>query len=133
MGYVVDIDPEAANSAYHAVQTTYPIYLTRDLNAARDWLRRRARGTERFGLVASSGAQRLRPEGIHVKAEIEPVKWFLNGSMDIRSSYYLEDVASGFAVQVSRLIGLGCVGTAISITTAPSAFTRRSRELSGSR
>ena len=71
------------------------------------WLRGKARGTERFGLVASSGAQRLRPEGIHIKARIEPVNWFLNSSSDVRSSYYLEDVASEFAVQGLELDWVG--------------------------
>jgi hypothetical protein len=66
-----------------------------------------ARGTERFGLVASSGAQRLRPEGIHIKAEIGPANWFLNDSGDVRSSYYLEDVASEFAVQGLELDWVG--------------------------
>jgi hypothetical protein len=99
VGHIVDNEPEAAQAAYKGIQAKYPIYLTRDLHAARGWLRNRARGTERFGLVASSGAQRLRPEGIYIKAAIEPVNWFLNDKADVRSSYYLEDVASEFAVQ----------------------------------
>jgi hypothetical protein len=67
----------------------------------------RARGTERFGLVASSGAQRLRPEGIHINAELEPANWFLKDSVDVRSSYYLEDVATEFAVQGLELDWVG--------------------------
>jgi hypothetical protein len=85
----------------------YPIYVTRDLAVARTWLRGKARGTERFGLVASSGAQRLRPEGVYIKAELEPVDWFLNDRSDVRSSYYLEDVASEFAVQGLELDWVG--------------------------
>lgn len=99
VGHIIDNEPEAAKTAYDGIQAMYPIYVTRNLLAARAWLRMRARGTERFGLVASSGAQRLRPEGIHIKAAIEPVNWFLNDKSDVRSSYYLEDVASEFAVQ----------------------------------
>jgi hypothetical protein len=99
VGHVIDNEPDAAKIAYKAIQAKYPIYLTRNLDTARGWLRSRARGTERFGLVASSGAQRLRPAGIYIKAAIEPVNWFLNDKADVRSSYYLEDVASEFAVQ----------------------------------
>jgi DUF2075 family protein len=58
-------------------------------------------------LVASSGAQRLRPEGIHIKEDIEPAKWFLNNSNDVRSSYYLEGVATEFAVQGLELDWVG--------------------------
>jgi hypothetical protein len=105
--HIIDNEPEAARDVYKSVKKAYPICLTRDLNATRAWLRGHARGTERFGLVASSGAQRLRPEGIHVKARIEPVNWFLNSSSDVRSSYYLEDVASEFAVQGLELDWVG--------------------------
>jgi hypothetical protein len=66
---------------------------------ARQWLREKARGTERFGVVASSGALRLKPLGLNVKAQIDPITWFLNDRNDVRSSYYLEDVASEFDVQ----------------------------------
>lgn len=79
--------------------TNYPIYLTRDLEKAKDQLRRWARGSERIGLVASSNAIRLKPSGIFVKGEIDPTLWFLKGKTDIRSSHYLEDVATEFDVQ----------------------------------
>ena len=107
IGHIIDNEPEAAHLAYKKIEATYPIYLTRDLAVAKTWLRSQARGTERFGLVASSGAQRLRPEGIHIKAKLEPVNWFLNDRADVRSSYYLEDVASEFAVQGLELDWVG--------------------------
>jgi hypothetical protein len=104
---IIDNVPEAARITYKSIEAAYPIRLTRDLSRARAWLRSQARGTERFGLVASSGAQRLRPERIHIKAEIEPANWFLNHRTDVRSSYYLEDVASEFAVQGLELDWVG--------------------------
>ena len=107
VGHVLDDEPEAASATYKSIKAAYPIYLTRNLAAARAWLRSQARGTERFGLVASSGAQRLRPEGIHIKAEIEPTNWFLNADADVRSSCYLEDVASEFVVQGLELDWVG--------------------------
>ena len=107
VGHIIENEAEAARATYKSIEAAYPIYLTRDLSAASAWLRSQARGTERFGLVASSGAQRLRPEGIHIKAKIEPANWFLNDSADVRSSYYLEDVASEFAVQGLELDWVG--------------------------
>jgi hypothetical protein len=49
-----------------------PVVLTRDIEKARGWLRDKARGSERIGLVASSNAQRrkqiesLSPTSPHV-------------------------------------------------------------------
>jgi hypothetical protein len=77
----------------------YPIFLTRRIESAKEWLRKKARGTERFGLLASSGALRLRPDGVAVKIQIEPENWFLNSAADVRSSFYLEDVATEFDIQ----------------------------------
>ena len=85
--------------AYAKIADRYPILLTRDLSTARKWLRNIARGSERFGLVASSGANRLRPEGIFMKSQIDAPVWFLNDRTDVRSSYYLEEVASEFDIQ----------------------------------
>jgi hypothetical protein len=85
----------------------YPIVLTRDLNTARNWLRSKARGTERYGLVASSNAQRLRAIGPDVRVKIDPANWFLNDNQDVRSSYYLEDIATEFDIQGLELDWVG--------------------------
>jgi hypothetical protein len=98
---------DKAREIYAIIQAQYPIALTRDLAQARKWLRDKARGSERYGLVAASGALRLKPDGIYAKAEIEAPKWFLNGSDDVRSSYYLEDVATEFAIQGLELDWVG--------------------------
>ncbi len=107
VGQVIANDLDRARDTYGRIQSTYPIVLTRNVRAAKSWLHSQARGTERFGLVASSGAVRLRPEGIYIKAAIEPAIWFLNPSSDVRSSYYLEDVASEFLVQGLELDWVG--------------------------
>lgn len=99
VGHVVENRPLDACLAHDKIANRYPIQLTRDLNAARQWLRIKARGSERFGLVASSGANRLRPEGIFMKSQIDAPVWFLNDRTDVRSSYYLEEVASEFDIQ----------------------------------
>ncbi|MBY0261672.1 MAG: DUF2075 domain-containing protein [Phycisphaerales bacterium] len=96
---VLDRDRAAAAASLNSVLARYPIRLTRSLPKAKEWLRAQARGTERFGIVASSTAERLRPHAINVKAPMDPVLWFLNDKDDVRSSYYLEDAASEFAVQ----------------------------------
>jgi hypothetical protein len=98
IGAVIDGDASLAASI-HKELSSYHMVLTRNLAESRSWLRRNARGTERLGLVASSGAMRLRPEGLHVKSKIDPANWFLNGKEDTRSSYYLEEVATEFDIQ----------------------------------
>jgi DUF2075 family protein len=77
----------------------YPIFITRDLNRAKDWLRTRNRGSRRCGMIASSGAARLQPEGIYVNCSPDPKAWFLNDKNDVRSSNYLELTATEFHVQ----------------------------------
>lgn len=88
-----------AQKNYEAVKKNYPIVITRDVNKAKEWLKKKARGSERYGLVVSSKASRLKPYGIDVKTPMNPVYWFLEGKDDVRSSYYLEDVATEFHVQ----------------------------------
>jgi hypothetical protein len=85
----------------------YPIVLTRDIHELRSWLRKQARGSERYGLVASSNALRLKPVGIHVRANIDPTVWFLAGSNDVRSCFALEDVATEFDIQGLELDWVG--------------------------
>lgn len=97
--YVVEGKVEQARQAYGEIAERYPIVITRDLNKARNWLRQKARGSERYGLLASAGANRLRPEGVFIKAKVDAPTWFLNDKSDVRSSYYMEEVATEFDVQ----------------------------------
>jgi len=97
----------SASRTYDSIRVSYPIVLTRCLATARSWLRSKARGSERYGLVASSGALRLKPEGIHVKADIDAPNWFLNPRHDVRASYCLEDPATEFDIQGLELDWVG--------------------------
>lgn len=96
---VLDADTSSAKALYQRIKDKYPIVLTRDLDKAKDWVRSHCQGTTRYGLLASSGALRLKPEGIFVKNEISVANWFLNGKDDVRSSYMLEDVVTEFDIQ----------------------------------
>ena len=79
--------------------TRYPIVLTRDIQKAKLWLKKQSRGSERYGIIVSSQAYRLRPLAIDVRVKPNPVHWFLADKEDIRSSYYLEDVVTEFDIQ----------------------------------
>lgn len=96
---LLDLDEERARKLLQQVSARYPIAVTRDLDAARRWTRGHARGTERYGLVASSEAQRLKPHAVDVRVNIDPVHWFLNDAVDTRSSFYLEDAATEYQIQ----------------------------------
>jgi hypothetical protein len=90
---------DTAREELTAIQSHFPILITRSVEEAKRWIRSRARGTERTGLLASSGARRLMPLGITMDVQIDPCMWFLNDADDVRSSFYLEDAASEFDVQ----------------------------------
>lgn len=96
---ILDLNSNEAKLTLQKLKTKYPIVITRNLAKAKEWLKQKARGSERYGIVVSSQAERLRPESIFVKSPMDPVHWFLEGKDDIRSSYYLEDVATEFDVQ----------------------------------
>jgi Uncharacterized conserved protein (DUF2075) len=81
----------------------YPIALTRSLPAARAWLKKMGKGERRYGLLASSGARRLRADGLgamlHASSGEEIAQWYLNPHGDIRSSYALEIPANEYTCQ----------------------------------
>lgn len=95
---LLDCDRERARLTLAKLKR-YPIYVTRNLTAAKEWVRSQARGSERYGLMASSKAQRLKPHAIDVRFKSDPVHWFLDSKEDTRSSYYLEDAVTEFQVQ----------------------------------
>lgn len=96
---LLDHQVNDAHALLQPMRDRYPIMLTRDIEAAKTWLRQQARGNERYGIVVSSGAQRLKPHAIDVRVAVDPVQWFLGPRDDVRSSYYLEDAATEFQVQ----------------------------------
>lgn len=79
----------------------YPIYLTRNIETAREWLRQNARGTQQTGILVSKVAARYKPQAVNVLAQGDEnaVHWFLEDKNDIRSSNYLEEAATEIQVQ----------------------------------
>ena len=104
---VVDGDDKKAAELYQKItqvdnvtnKMRYPILLTRNLQTAKEWVRNISRGSERYGIIASSRAKRLRADGVMVPKDIEIEKWFLNGKNDVNSSYFMEVAASEFKIQ----------------------------------
>ena len=97
--FLLDNNHEKAAEIYSEIEDKYPLYVTRDFAKAKKWIKEHVRGSQRSGVLASSGAQRLKPEGIFVPKDIDVKNWFLAPSDDIRSSNMLEVVASEFKVQ----------------------------------
>ena len=91
--------PEQAKFLHSEIRDSFPFYVTRDLNAAKNWLKSKQRGTERMGIIATSSAKRLNAFGIQMKLNVEPKHWYLADDSDIRSSNFLELTASQFYVQ----------------------------------
>ena len=104
---VIDNNPKQALELAPFLHALYPIFITRDIEEAKQWLKNKIAGTKRIGLVASSGGLRLKPYGINVREELDEALWFLNDENDIRSSYYLELVATEFKIQGLELDWVG--------------------------
>lgn len=96
---ILDLESHNAKKTFEEIKEKYPIVITRELSKAKIWLKQKARGSERYGIVVSSQAQRLKPYAIDVRFQIDPIHWFLDEKDDVRSSYYLEDVATEFQIQ----------------------------------
>ena len=98
--HLLNNEKEQAAEIYKEIKKVYPICMTRDLNIAKEWIKKQTEGKKcRYGLIASSQAKRLRAEGIWVECKCKPEKWFLEGKDDIKSSYFMEEVATEFDIQ----------------------------------
>lgn len=99
VAYLLDRDTTLAKETYQTFCQNYPILLTRNLQTAKKWLQKTAGGSERYGMICSSQAFRLRPLAVDVRAKPDIKHWFLDDITDIRSSLFLEDVATEFDIQ----------------------------------
>ena len=98
--HLLNNDKEKAAEIYKEIKKVYPICITRDLNTAKRWIKEEASIKNcRYGLIASSQAKRLRSDGIWVECKCTPEKWFLENRNDIKSSYFMEEVATEFDIQ----------------------------------
>jgi hypothetical protein len=131
------VDATLAGDAAKAVAIVpdlrdFPFGLTRKLPTARAWLREHARGQQRAGLVASSGALRLRADGLELSSGFRQgnrdmfVHWFLDHPPDVRSSNQLEVAASEFECQGLELDWVGlCWGGDFSFDTPSGGWAYR--------
>jgi hypothetical protein len=104
---VLDGQPEEAA----AQRITFPVFLSRNLEQTRRTLKLEALADSRFGLVASSKAARLRPEGLehdsNFHGEYPWHHWYLAPKTDVRSSFACEVFASEFSIQGLELDWIG--------------------------
>ncbi len=94
---------DAGKARAIAGQMAYPIRLTRSLEGAKAWLKQSTLGERRMGLLASSGARRLRADGVGETLSAMDgssiAHWYLNPPGDIRSSFALEVPANEYTSQ----------------------------------
>ena len=99
---LLDNKKEKAKDLYKEIKKVYPICMTRDLTSAKNWVKNRSNAGDkqncRYGIIASSKAKRLRADGLWVECKCTPEKWFVSDCNDIKSSYYMEEVATEEAV-----------------------------------
>lgn len=96
---LLDNDLIKSKNLHSKIKENYPIKLTRNLETAKKWVKDKSKGSEKYGLLATSGGLRLKAEGIFVKNKVNVANWFLNDKEDVRSCYALEDVITEFDVQ----------------------------------
>ena len=77
MKALLDCDKPEAKKAFAELSDRYPMAITRELNAAKRWIREHARGSERYGLVASSKAMRLKPHPIDIRVQVRIPVFYL--------------------------------------------------------
>ena len=105
------LDGDAKTAASLGVPEKFPVFLTRSLTQARAKLREYAKGQDRCGLVGSSGAARLRAEGLEPNSSFHAgypwEHWYLADETDVRSSYRCEVFATEFEIQGLELDWVG--------------------------
>jgi len=100
IGHILDLNLKNAKKDFQSMKKTYPIFITRDLEKAKLFIKNsKLRGTRRAGILASSGGKRLRAFGLNTDRKIDFKNWFLEDKNDVRSSSFLEIPATEFSVQ----------------------------------
>jgi len=105
------LDGDAEGAASLRITEKFPILLSRGLGETRLKLREQGIGVNRYGLVGSSSAARLRAVGLEPSstfhAEYPWEHWYLGEKTDVRSSYQCEVFATEFEIQGLELDWIG--------------------------
>jgi hypothetical protein len=105
------LDGEADRAGALNISERFPIFLSRNLKETRTKLQQQAIGLVRYGLVGSSGAARLRAEGLEPSstfhADYPWEHWYLAEEIDLRSSFRCEVFATEFEIQGLELDWIG--------------------------
>lgn len=134
VNHLLDGNPGAAKLALSRCAGS-PLFLTRKLEAAREWLReewktKRINEHQRYGLIASSGAIRLRAYGLEVSRGFRNAfpfeSWFLSPKDNVNSSYQLEVALTEFECQGLELDWVGvCWGGDLYVDEALAHWSHR--------
>ncbi len=93
------------------ISERFPMFLSRSLDETRLKLQQQGIGIERCGLVGSSGAARLRAEGLEPNSSFHAdypwEHWYLAQESDVRSSHRCEVFATEFEIQGLELDWIG--------------------------
>jgi hypothetical protein len=105
------VDGKAKDAADLRITEKFPILLSRNLKDVRSELRKQGIGRNRFGLIGSSGAARLRAEGLEPNSSFHAdypwEHWYLADRTDVRSSFQCEVFATEFEIQGLELDWIG--------------------------
>jgi hypothetical protein len=105
------LDGKAEHAASIGVTDKFPIFMSRDLKDVRKFLKEQSIGQNRCGLIGSSGAARLRAEGLEPNstfhADYPWEHWYLADRTDVRSSFQCEVFATEFEIQGLELDWIG--------------------------
>jgi hypothetical protein len=105
------LDGKSDEAASLRISERFPMFLARSLDETRLKLQQQGIGIERCGLVGSSGAARLRAEGLEPNSSFHAdypwEHWYLAEESDVRSSHRCEVFATEFEIQGLELDWIG--------------------------
>ena len=94
--YLLDHDVKNAAACYEKLGRKYPIVMTRDLDAAKKWVKDISGDCDRYGMISSSNTEHTLSYG---ELKFDVPAWFLDDRTKPTSSYQFNRVASEFNVQ----------------------------------
>ena len=123
------LDLDLARAQQAVPSSEFPLALTRSFVSMKQWLHDHGSEDQRYGLVASADARRLRAWGLDTRLLRQDKAWpdwFLRNPGDVRSSFQLEVPATNFDCQGLELDWVGvCWGNDFTYDAESGAWRTR--------